>query len=367
MKNKLCASMTLAWLSTLDPQLSTLLAQGSLTPPGAPAPTFKTLTQIEPRTAISSLPFTITAPGSYYLTTNLTGSASQHGITISANGVTLDLMGFELSGGVTNSLNGILVSGTRTNLAVRNGTVRNWGGDGVDAASALNGQYQDLRLSANGVAGLSCGSGSSVVKCSARGNTGDGILIGSGCTVSASVAHNNGGNGIVANFVNTGNTVSGCATYNNGVDGINISDGGLVSGCNARFNTGNGIAADEGGTIIGCTATQNGGDGIQVGSDGRVTDNTSDGNGRGIHVLGSDSRIEGNSVTDNDRGYTVAFAGNLIVRNSAAGSITVDWDMAANNVFGPILDRRAPANAGVFGAAAASSLGTTDANANFTY
>jgi hypothetical protein len=27
-----------------------LLAQGGLTPPGAPAPTFKTLTQVEPRT-----------------------------------------------------------------------------------------------------------------------------------------------------------------------------------------------------------------------------------------------------------------------------------------------------------------------------
>jgi hypothetical protein len=42
------------------------LAQGSLTPPpGAPAPTMKTLDQIEARTPISSAPFTISAPGSY--------------------------------------------------------------------------------------------------------------------------------------------------------------------------------------------------------------------------------------------------------------------------------------------------------------
>jgi len=40
-------------------------AQGSLTPPGAPAPTMKSLDQIEPRTPISSLPFTISSSGSY--------------------------------------------------------------------------------------------------------------------------------------------------------------------------------------------------------------------------------------------------------------------------------------------------------------
>ncbi len=48
---------------------SSLHAQGPLAPPGAPAPTFKTLQQVEPRTPISALPFTISQPGSYYLTT----------------------------------------------------------------------------------------------------------------------------------------------------------------------------------------------------------------------------------------------------------------------------------------------------------
>jgi hypothetical protein len=53
----------------------TIFAQGPLTPPGAPAPTMKTLVQVEPRTPVSSLPFSITEPGSYYLTTSLTGNA----------------------------------------------------------------------------------------------------------------------------------------------------------------------------------------------------------------------------------------------------------------------------------------------------
>jgi len=40
--------LTLVLLSILNPQLSTVFAQGSLTPPGAPAPLFKTLQVLFP-------------------------------------------------------------------------------------------------------------------------------------------------------------------------------------------------------------------------------------------------------------------------------------------------------------------------------
>jgi len=59
----------------------------------------KTLDQIEPRTPISSVPFTISAPGSYYVTTNLTPGADQNGIVVAADNVTIDLNGFTLFGG----------------------------------------------------------------------------------------------------------------------------------------------------------------------------------------------------------------------------------------------------------------------------
>jgi hypothetical protein len=64
-------------------------AQGILTPPGAPTPTMKTLDQIEARTPISSLPFTITGPGSYYLTKSLNVTTG-NGITINAVQVTVE-------------------------------------------------------------------------------------------------------------------------------------------------------------------------------------------------------------------------------------------------------------------------------------
>ena len=76
----------------------TILAQGSLTPPGPPAPSMKTLAQIEPRTPISSLPFTINQSGSYYVTTNLIGVSGQNGIIVQTRNVTIDLNGFGILG-----------------------------------------------------------------------------------------------------------------------------------------------------------------------------------------------------------------------------------------------------------------------------
>ena len=71
-------------------------AQGTLTPPGAPGPTMKTLDQIEPRTPISSLPYTISQPGSYCLAASL-AVTSDAAVTIASDDVSLDLNGFRIS------------------------------------------------------------------------------------------------------------------------------------------------------------------------------------------------------------------------------------------------------------------------------
>lgn len=132
-------------LSVLALAAERALPQGNLNPPGSPAPTFKTLQQVEPCTPISSLPITLSQAGSYYLTTNLTGVAGQHGITITGSRVTLDLMGFELRGG-PGPPSGILMN-PATSPHILNGSIVSWGQDGINGTNGGGGTIELLRVS----------------------------------------------------------------------------------------------------------------------------------------------------------------------------------------------------------------------------
>jgi hypothetical protein len=102
---------------------SMIFAQGSLAPPGAPAPTMKTLDQIEARAPISTLPFAISTSGSSYLTKNL-GVTTGNAITISVNNVTLDLNGFTISSSASPAGGtAIAPNGSLTDITILNGHI----------------------------------------------------------------------------------------------------------------------------------------------------------------------------------------------------------------------------------------------------
>lgn len=410
--------------------ISGLLFAGPLDPPAGPvASTYKTLTEVEPRIAINATntpgdatsSFRITQPGSYYLTGNITGELGKAGIRIEASHVTIDLSGYVMDGatvpGVAGSRDGIVSSISLSNIRVTNGVIKSWGRRGILLTGASSSMYDRLRLSGNGAnlisqalyvgsssiitdcvlennigqainAGSSCvitrcsinggmgegiitGSGCRISECTVVGIAANGIVGGTGCTIRGCMASGNTGSGIVGGAVNA---ISGCTASGNSGSGIFAGNGSTISGCTAASNTGNGIDALSGCTISGCTTGANTLDGIRVADSCLVLSNTSSnngsgaGDGAGIHATGSDNRIEGNACISSDRGFDVDAPGNIIIRNTCTNT---GWDIVANNIYGPIIDRRIPApvagTPAVTGTAAASTLGSTDPNANFTY
>jgi len=357
--------------------LATILwvSAGSLTPPAGPiASTMKDLATVEPRIPISATTtpgdattlFRITQPGSYYLTGNITGVSGKSGIEIAASGVTLDLMGFDLLG-VAGSLDGIRVTVAVTDIAVVDGSVRNWSADGVDLSGANNSRLGDLRVSANAGDGINAGTNGVVTKCAAYSNGGSGIrnLFGS---ITDCSARNNSGPGI---YSADSCTITNCSATSNTFAGIAAAGGSTITNCKAKSNGGNGIQGGFSSTIINCVTEQNENNGIFAISDCTIRGNTcysnrlsaGGGNGAGIHATGLANRIEGNNCTNNARGIALDATGNFITRNTCRGN-TTNWDIAAGNV---CLVVSATAGAAILGNSGGVAPGSTDPNANFTY
>lgn len=333
--------------------IATAVNAGSLTPPAGPiAPTMKNLSDVEPRTAIrndfvSIVPIVISFPGSYYLAEDILALGSEPAIEIASNNVTLDLNGFTLYGNLeVGSPFGVEVSGSRTNIAIHNGTIRDFTSYGIVASNAANCRFEHLQLFNNGADGLNAGAGASVSHCVARSNQGSGIVVGQGSLISDCTATLNDGIG----FILGSSTITSCTASQNGLHGISAVTS-LVSNCTARFNGSSGITAGEG-QVRGCMVRGNQLYGI-TGSAALIIENQCVANGFGIGTTGPDNRIEGNNVSNSTIGIDVDDASNLIIRNSVSNN-TTGYSIVGGNTFGPIVN-------------AAGIAASTNPHANYDY
>ncbi len=373
---------------------------GPLDPlPGPITGTYKTLAEVEPRIALNSATtpgdadsvFRITQPGSYSLTGNLSVPAGRSGIEIAASNVTIDLNGFSITGSA-GSLSGI-VSGPAVvdAITIRDGVITSMGASGIairTGGSGLSSRVEGVQALRNAVSGIRVGHNAIVASCVAADNGQHGIECSENVAVRDCSAFNNEFDGI---RVGRGSVVDDAAVRSNLI-GVNAGDGSKVRGvvatlnsigillgesasaldCTADLNTGNGVEADFNAHVERCLLTRNGEHGVSHLGYGTIRGNTCVANGAGpivgagVRVFVGNCRVEDNHCLENDRGVEIGGLASVIVRNTCADNAT-NWIIAANNIVGPIVDRRSPGSVAINGNAAASSLGSTDANANYTH
>ena len=351
---------------------------GDLAPAGPPAPTMKTLTEVEPRTPIRNdfdtpAPVVIDQPGSYYLVEDIIGFPGQNGITIAASDVTLDLAGFRVLGNLeVGSNRGIdVVAANHRNITIRNGTVRNFGGAGAYTVFADGARLEDVTSSANGAAGFDLGPSSIVVGCVATNNGADGFTTFQAATLDRCAASNNGEHGFdvwesamtgcVADsntltgfnllrcniassearnnsehgyFLNQG-SAEGCTSFANTMSGFRVQRG-VARGSAAINNDAEGFALVFNGRAIDCVASSNAGAGFLV-DGGSAIDSTAENNAIGFDATGSAGRIEGCQATDNTgNGFRATGTGNFFARNTSTG-FPLQFNLGAGNAWGPIV------------------------------
>jgi parallel beta-helix repeat protein len=278
--------------------------------PGLPsAPTIRTEAQ-----PILELPYTISEPGSYCLTQNLTHTDRYtNAIVVEANNVTIDLGGYSLIG-PTSSFNetcsGIYMDG-RTNVEIHNGTITNFPYIGIYEADSgefiqANGhRIIDVRITSIGAEGIFLQGLNHTVR---------------GCTVTQTQLELDQGYGaITCGHISI---VSNNVVSENRIVGIQTAIGCLVRD-NTIANCSHGIVVREGSSVVDNTISyigETGGNGISiVDADGCLVRGNTIRKiaGYGINIESYDCVIEGNLVSSCDVGIYFVYNENVYANNRA--------------------------------------------------
>jgi len=277
----------------LAASLNFTLAQGPLDPPaGPPAEGMKSLQEIWNKLEeiadgsgaaegipISSVPYTINQPGSYYLTGNLTYTGNVGAITITSPSVTLDLKGYTISSTAESQGEGIRCqvpidsNPSLESIIVQNGFITGNTIVEFDTPSTwtstpggfVNGIYtlhparcplviKNIHVSGTRSAGFNIFAQalSSFTNCSARSCGGDGFFLNSRSLVENCLAEQNNGDG----FESAGSTIKNCIARQNAIHGFDV-DNSIIKGCLSTSNGSRGFFCQGTGVIANCVSYSN--------------------------------------------------------------------------------------------------------------
>ena len=265
-----------------------------------------------------SFPLIISEPGSYRLKSNIVvPDAATTAIQLDADGVTIDLNGYSISGPTvcsgtpvtscapSGAGSGILGGSGGRDVTIVNGTVRGMGNDGI--AVAERPRIEKVRLISNGNNGI-VANGNAIV---------DGV-----------VTQQNGNNGIA---LGTSSVVTHNTAFGNGGTGINVADWSVVTDNTASFNGYGGVSCLTSCSLTGNVVHQNGGSpaigsgtGLDTNANSTVIGNVATNNFVAGLALGPSSGYVNNVANDNDGGnaFQQVFGGSQMGINVCGADTT---------------------------------------------
>ena len=245
--------------------------------------------------------FTISQPGSYILTGNVTMTADRDCIEIKVDDVTLDLNGCVITGfsGSSHGVKGDSADG----ISVRNGVIRDFGAGGIVLRDQCS--VENLKVTSCDTHGVKAGDNARILSVTVRQNFDDGIKVGSNSIVRHCIAEDNGGQGI-------------------NLAGITVGTYSTVQGCVCRGNKSG--ATNENIDIYGIFASNS--CVIQDNVCGDNTNSTTNGGGRCIGISAGDESVIRNNTCRSNRAFNqgtdvigiYAEENCVIVNNTASGN-----------------------------------------------